>query len=70
VHDLGSPPEALALLQRSHERFPADRDTLAALVAFAREAGDADLARAYAHRLQELAPGDPQVREMVRQLEQ
>ena len=47
---------------------PNDRDTLVALVAFQRDAGQLDAAREYARRLAALEPDDPEVRTLLRQV--
>jgi hypothetical protein len=49
-------------------RFPCDPDTLLALAAFERDAGDLGEARRYAHELAVLEPDDAGIADMVRQL--
>ena len=70
MHTAGDLEGALRVLDAAHERFPADRDVLIALVSFTRDAGDRNRAIDYALRLRALAPQDPQVLELVRSLEE
>jgi predicted CXXCH cytochrome family protein len=57
--------EALAVLKENLRRHPTDRETLAALISFRRQAGDAATALDYAQRLQRLLPSDPGLAELV-----
>jgi hypothetical protein len=52
---------ALKVLEKTLARHPFDRDSLAALAAFWREAGDFPKAVAYAKRLHALDEPDPQL---------
>jgi Flp pilus assembly protein TadD len=61
LHDAGRRPEALRALARVLGRHPHDRDSLAAAVAYRREAGDLAGALRLAERLAALAPEDPAV---------
>jgi predicted CXXCH cytochrome family protein len=54
LHDAGRRDDAVSELDAVLARSPYDRDSLAALVAFCREAGDLERARAYAGRLEAL----------------
>jgi tetratricopeptide (TPR) repeat protein len=54
LHDAGQPREALRGLEAVLRRRPYDRDTLAALVAFYREAGDPRAAQPFVARLEAL----------------
>jgi hypothetical protein len=58
----------MALLERTHQRHPTDRDVLLALVSFAQNAGGLAALR-YAHEIAALYPADPQVRKRVSDLE-
>lgn len=40
LNSTGAPAEAMAVLERAHQRHPADRDVLVALVPIARGTGD------------------------------
>lgn len=53
VQRAGDLPQALALLDAAHQRHPADRDILAALVSFNRESGNQEAALEYARLLQQ-----------------
>jgi Flp pilus assembly protein TadD len=69
LNSTGASDEALALLERAHERHPADRDVLAALIGFTRSRGNLQLAGRYARELSALDPSDAQVRALVQELE-
>ena len=60
LHSYGEKEKAIAVLKKAHERRPADRDVLTALIAFQRDKGDVRAAAAYADRLIQLNPGDAQ----------
>jgi Flp pilus assembly protein TadD len=64
----GEKQQALKVLDALVRRHPDDRDVLLALVAFNRNAGATRQALAYAQRLAELEPGNPQVRKLVSEL--
>jgi Flp pilus assembly protein TadD len=51
LHDAGRAREAMAVLERAHERASGDADILEALVAYAREAGDEEEADRWASEL-------------------
>jgi len=57
LHDAGKMDEALDALENVLGRRPFDRDTLLALVAFQREAGQAEEAQRYVERLAALGVG-------------
>ena len=65
----GQTGEAIAVLDKVHQRRPGDIDTLSALIAYNREAGDLDSALEYARQLRQLAPNIPSVERLVRDLE-
>ena len=58
LNSAGAPDEAMTVLKDSLARHPGDRDTLLALVAFSRDAGDFAAALEYAERLSRRTPGD------------
>jgi predicted CXXCH cytochrome family protein len=55
LHSTGDTEAAIASLETALAAHPADRDTLQALASFHAERGDAEAARNYAKRLQELS---------------
>ena len=65
----GRRTQAIEVLERSLGRHPYDRDTLAALVAFTREAGGPRRALDYARRLAALDPGNAETQQLANQLE-
>jgi predicted Zn-dependent protease len=56
LHDSGQGKQGMAVLQRALVRFPGNPELLAALAAYARNAGDTKHAEAYAKRLSDIAP--------------
>jgi Flp pilus assembly protein TadD len=58
LHSYGNVEKAIAVLKDAHERRPADRDVLTALITFQRDRGDVRSAVDYAERLVQLNPGD------------
>jgi tetratricopeptide (TPR) repeat protein len=56
LNSTGKPDEALLVLQGAHNRFPNHTDILEALVAFHRDAGNAEAAASYAEKLRALTP--------------
>jgi predicted CXXCH cytochrome family protein len=69
LHATGARHEARELLSATHERHPADRNVLVALVSLAREGGDITGARVYARKLAGLMPSDPGVQRLLHALE-
>lgn len=61
--------EAIAALERVHQRHPVDIDTLTALVLYNRDLGDRSSALAYALTLLTLRPNDPSLTRLLRELE-
>jgi Tfp pilus assembly protein PilF len=59
----------MELLENTHKRHPADRDTLLALVSIAQETGDFATALRHARELVALYPTDMQLRLLVLDLE-
>lgn len=56
LHDVGQREDALRELEAVLDRHPYDRDSLAAIVGFLREAGDAGRALSFAARLEAVEP--------------
>jgi predicted CXXCH cytochrome family protein len=69
LNSAGRASEAIAVLTGSLTRHPDDRDTLLALISFAREGGDIPSALAYAQKLARIAPTDPNVTRLLQDLE-
>jgi tetratricopeptide (TPR) repeat protein len=65
----GRPKQAIEVLERVLARHPYDRDTLSALVAYAREQSRPRQALAYARRLADVEPTNAEVRRLVERLE-
>ena len=61
LHDTGRLDDALATLERALARLPYDRQLLFALAVYTREKGDLARSGNAVRRLQEVAPGDPEV---------
>lgn len=59
LHSSGRIEDSMEVLEKNLARHPDDRDTLLALVMFARDAGDIDAARKYAEQFSRIAPNDP-----------
>ena len=68
LHDLGQMAASLDVLEQAHDRSPANREILVALVSFHREAGDSASAAAYGQKLLKLDPTNPDLRQFVEQL--
>jgi Flp pilus assembly protein TadD len=64
----GRHADAIVALKDNLEKHPADRDTLAALIAFNQDAGDFDAALRYAERLKEIEPADPNLARLIEEL--
>jgi predicted CXXCH cytochrome family protein len=64
----GRATEALSVLKQNLARHPDDRDTLQALIAFTRDAGDVAGALAYAEQLAQLEPDNRDLTELIRGL--
>ncbi len=69
LNDAGRPKQAMEVLQRVLAHHPNDRDTLSALIGFARAQGHPRQALGYARRLAELEPANPEVRALLERLE-
>ena len=69
LNSIGAGASAMELLEDTHKRHPADRDTLLALVSIARDTGDFATALLHARELVTLYPTDMQLRMLVLDLE-
>ena len=68
LNGAGQTREAIGMLQEAIAKHPYDRDALAALASFYRDAGNPRQALAYADRLAQLEPDNPQVQQLLAQL--
>ena len=68
LNSAGQGSKALVELEAVLTRHPNDRDSLLALAAFQRAAGNPDAARNAARRLATLEPDNPEVRALLQQL--
>jgi tetratricopeptide (TPR) repeat protein len=68
LHDLGQPQEAINQLQALLRQLPRSEDVLLALANYTAELGQREKARAYAKTLTEIAPGNPNYRQLLQQL--
>jgi len=69
LNSIGASAQALQLLEDTHKRHPADRDTLLALVSITRENGDFATALLHARELVTLYPTDMRLRLLILDLE-
>jgi tetratricopeptide (TPR) repeat protein len=65
----GQPKQAIEALERVLARHPYDRDTLSALVAYAREQSRPRQALTYARRLAGIEPANVEMRQLIERLE-
>jgi Tfp pilus assembly protein PilF len=68
LHSSNRIADGIAVLATAHQRHPANRDVLVALATFEHQRGNDRAAREYASQLQKLAPGDPGVAALMKQL--
>ncbi len=68
LHSAGRQQEAIAQLKKSLAEHPENREIIMAIVNFSREAGDAATALQYAEQAARIAPDDPAVIDMVKEL--
>ena len=69
LHSTGRQSEALAVLRSADARHPYDLEILSALASMNRDAGNAKAALSYARKVDEVLPGDPNVKRLVDELE-
>ena len=69
LNSTAAPGEALALLERTHRRYPANRDVLFALVSTTQETGDPAAALSHARELAALDPGNLEIRKLLSDIE-
>jgi len=67
LNDAGKTKGAIEALESSIKSHPYDRDSLAALVNFLQQTGNSSRALTYARRLDELEPGNSEVRRMPKE---
>jgi Tfp pilus assembly protein PilF len=68
LHSANRSAEAIEILKQSAARHPQDRDTIMALVSFANEAGQSDVALLYAEQLARAFPQDVDLTRLVEDL--
>ena len=68
LNGTGQGEQAIQTLETVLAKHPNDRNSLLALTAFQRDAGNLDAARRSARRLAELEPDNPEVRALLRQV--
>jgi predicted CXXCH cytochrome family protein len=68
LNSAGRGSEAVSVLKENLARHPEDRDTLQALIAFNRDAGDAASALAYAEQLARIEPNDRTLADLIQDL--
>ena len=68
LNSAGRRSEAVSVLKANLARHPDDRDTLQALIAFNRDAGDAASALAYAEQLARIEPNDRSLTDLIQDL--
>ena len=68
LHDLGRPRDAVTQLQALLRQVPRNEDVLLALANYSAELGERDRALEYARRLTEIAPRNPNYRQLLEQL--
>jgi len=69
LHSAGKQVEGIRVLADAHERFTGDMEILQALATMEHERGHLEAAIAYARKLVDLLPDDPQAQNLLRQLE-
>jgi predicted CXXCH cytochrome family protein len=70
LNDSGETKAAIETLESSIKTHPYDRDSLTALVNFLEQSGDPAKALSYANRLDQLEPGNQQVLQMLKELQE
>jgi Flp pilus assembly protein TadD len=69
LNSSGQPERAITVLENAHRIRPADRQVLVGLITFERNKGNLSSAAAYAEKLVQLTPDDPNARAMLAQLQ-
>jgi Flp pilus assembly protein TadD len=69
LHSAGQGEQAMTALKKILADHPDDRDSLQAIIAFARDAGDLAVALDYARRLAQIVPDDQSVKSFVDNLQ-
>ena len=70
LNDAGKTSAAIETLESSIKAHPYERDSLTALVNFLEQSGDPAKALTYANRLDQLEPGNQQVLQMLKELQE
>ena len=68
LNSTGSAAEATALLERTHNQHPTDKDVLVTLITLERDRGDLAAALTHAQELGALESGNPQIRALIEDL--
>ena len=69
LQSAGRAEEGMDVLKKAQQRHPYNSDILSALVSYLTERGDRIGALGYARKLAQVFPGNPRIREMIRNLE-
>ena len=69
LNSTGQGSRALDVLNVAHQRHPGDREILLALATISRDRGALEAARDFARRLQTLEPTNPQIAQLLAQIE-
>jgi Flp pilus assembly protein TadD len=69
LHSAGQKDEAMRILKKTAVARPGDRDTLLAIISFARDDGDATTALDYARQLAQFTPGDSRLTDLIGNLQ-
>ena len=68
LQSTGQTGQAIPVLEQAHKKHLADRQILAGLISFERESGSLTSAIKYAEELENLVPGDPNVKKLLTDL--
>jgi tetratricopeptide (TPR) repeat protein len=69
LHSAGQKDEAMRILKKAAIVRPGDRDTLLAIISFARDDGDITTALDYARQLAQFTPGDSRLTDLIGNLQ-
>jgi len=69
LHSAGQKDEAMRILKKTAVVRPSDRDTLLAIISFARDDGDTRTALDYARQLAQFTPGDSRLTALIENLQ-